>query len=163
LLLTQFDDPVILPRFEPAQSMPGKERQVSNPDRILVVDEASDTAEVLQAVLEARGVSVQRVRRLDPSAATADESCPAVVILNAESMDGTSPADLAVWQHVPQVIIGTVRIPAATAGASHAGGASRRVLRNPFQFAELLQAIESLIAARSENCALRSLTGERPA
>src|SRR5262245_47405832 len=72
--------------------MPGKERQVSNRDRILVVDEASDTAEVLQAVLEARGVSVQRVRRLDPSAATADERCPAVVVLNAESMDGTSPA-----------------------------------------------------------------------
>src|SRR5262245_47263481 len=132
--------------------MPGKERQVSNRDRILVVDEASDTAEVLQAVLKPRGVCVQRVRRLDQSAAP-DESCPAVVVLNAESMDGTSPADLAVWQHVPQVIIGTVRIPAATVGASH--GASRRVLRNPFQFAELLQAIESLIDAPPVNAASR--------
>ena len=107
--LTQSADPVILPRFEPGTE-PGKERQVSNPDRILVVDEASDTAEVLQAVLQARGVSVQRVRRLDPSATNAGENCPAVVVLNAESMDGTSPADLAIWQHVPQVIIGTVRI-----------------------------------------------------
>ena len=153
LLLTQSADPVILPRFEPTQSMPGKERQVSNRDRILVVDEASDTAEVLQAVLKPRGVCVQRVRRLDRSAAAADDRCPAVVVLNAESMDGTSPADLAVWQHVPQVIIGTVRIPAATVGASH--GASRRVLRNPFQFAELLQAIESLIDAPPVNAASR--------
>jgi DNA-binding response OmpR family regulator len=155
LLLTQSVDPVILPRFEPTQSMPGKERQVSNSDRVLVVDEASDTAEVLQAVLEPRGVSVQRVRRLDRSAATLDECRPAVVVLNAESMDGTSSADLALWQHVPQVIIGTIQIPSATVGASHAVGASRRVLRNPFQFAELLQAIESLIDAPPVNAASR--------
>jgi DNA-binding response OmpR family regulator len=163
LLLTQSVDPAILPRLEPAQRMPGKERNVSNTERVLVVDEVSDTAEVLQAVLEPHGVSVSRVRRLDPATAAGSEKCPAVVVLKAESMEGTIPEGLEGWQHVPQVIIGTVRIPAADVGVSHAGAAARRVLQSPFQFADLVQAIESLIAGRSATGALRSLTGERPA
>jgi DNA-binding response OmpR family regulator len=148
LLLTQSIDPAILPRLEPTQRMPGKERNVSNRDRVLVVDEVSDTAEVLQAVLEPHGVSVSRVRRLDRATAAASESRPAVVVLTAESMEGTIPADLKGWQHVPQVIIGTLSHPAAELGVSDAGEAVRRVLRSPFQFAELVQAIESLIAGR---------------
>jgi CheY-like chemotaxis protein len=146
--LTQSVDPDILPRLEPTQRMPGKEGNVSNRERVLVVDEVSDTAEVLQAVLEPHGVSVSRVRRLDPAPAAASESRPAVVVLKAESLEGTIRADLEGWQHVPQVIIGTVRLPAADLSGFQEAAAARRVLRSPFQFADLVQAIESLIAGR---------------
>jgi CheY-like chemotaxis protein len=121
---------------------------VSNPDRILVVDEASDTAEVLQAVFEPRGVSVSRIRRFDPSASGA-EDLPALVVLNAESAGNAISTGSELWPEVPQVIIGTVQMPiAATAGASASTAPVRRFLRNPFQFAELMQAIESLINER---------------
>ena len=117
---------------------------MSKRERVLVVDEVSDTAEVLQAVLERRGVTVNRVRRLDPSVEPASEDRPAVVVLNAESLDHLSGTDLAGWQNVPQVILGTMRVP--DSGAEPAdGGPARRILHKPFQFAELIQAIESLI------------------
>ena len=121
---------------------------MSNPDRILVVDEASDTAEVLRALLEPRGVSVSRIRRFDP-AASAVEAVPALVVLNAETAGGMISAEPERWRHVPQVIIGTVRVPIAEpADATASTAPVRRFLRNPFQFAELVQAIESLIGKR---------------
>ncbi|MGE5193039.1 MAG: hypothetical protein ACM3U2_11100 [Deltaproteobacteria bacterium] len=118
---------------------------MSNRERVLVVDEVSDTAEVLQAVLEPRGVTVNRVRRLDPAAASAIENRPAVVVLTAESIAGLPPTGLSGWQTVPQVIIGTVRVCAAGPGDPAAGAAAPRVFQKPFQFAELVHAIESLI------------------
>ena len=117
---------------------------MSNRERVLVVDEVPDTAEVLQAVLEPRGVTVNRVRRLDPAVAPEEENRPAVVVLNAESIDGSPSTGLSAWQNVPQVIIGTLRFP-ASAGEPADGAVARRVLQKPFQFAELVQAIESLI------------------
>ena len=137
---------------------------MSHRERVLVVDEVSDTAEVLQAVLEPRGVTVNRVRRLDASVAPANENRPAVVVLNAESLNGSPGADLAGWQNVPQVILGTLRVP-ASAGEPANGGAARRMLRKPFHFAELIQAIESLIGkeASSSSSHPSQLVGERPA
>jgi DNA-binding response OmpR family regulator len=120
-----------------------------NRERVLVVDEVSDTAEVLQAVLEPRGVAVNRVRRLDSNVAFTNENRPAVVVLNAEALNHSTAADLAGWQDVPQVILGTLRVP-ASAGEPVGGGPARRILHKPFHFAELITAIEALIGkARS--------------
>jgi DNA-binding response OmpR family regulator len=114
---------------------------VLNRERVLVVDEVSDTAEVLQAVLEPRGLTVNRVRRLELAAPAANGNRPAVLILDAESLNCASPALCGGWQNVPQVIIGTVRVVEEMTDPV----ATRRFLRKPFQFAELVQAIESLI------------------
>ncbi len=114
---------------------------MSNRERVLVVDEVSDTAEVLQAVLEPRGLTVNRVRRLEQAAPAANEVRPAVLILDAESLNCVSPALRGGWQNVPQVILGTVRVEVDPTEPI----ATRRFLRKPFQFAELVQAIESLI------------------
>lgn len=114
---------------------------MSNRERVLVVDEVTDTAEVLRAVLEPRGLTVNRVRRLELAAPAVDENRPAVLILDAEALNGASPATRGGWRAVPQVIIGTVRVADETTEPV----ANRRVLRKPFQFAELVQAVESLI------------------
>jgi len=120
---------------------------LSNRERILVVDEVSDTAEVLQAVLEPRGLTVNRVRRLDSAIAAGDASRPAVVVLNVESTDSRGSSEWKDWQDVPLVIIGTARLAvAASNGSAECMPATRRILQKPFQFAELIAAIEAMIA-----------------
>ena len=134
---------------------------MSNRERVLVVDEISDTAEVLQAVLEPRGVTVNRVSRWGQNEFPTVENRPAVIVYDVESLvDGALPAS-GNWHGVPQIIIGTIRLPksdgAKSDGAKSDGAKSdrnepaapdvqRRYLQKPFQFTELIQAIESLIA-----------------
>ncbi len=103
--------------------------------RILVVDQVTDTEEVLRAVLEPRGVAVDRINMADMPGATP----PTVLVI-----DNDTPArcpDTAGWSAVPQVIIGRVPI-ADTEDANHC------VLSKPFQYAELIQKIEDMIARR---------------
>jgi DNA-binding response OmpR family regulator len=108
------------------------------------VDDVSDTADVLQAVLEPRGVTVNRVRRRELDKPAANGNRPAVLILDAESLSGARPVICGGWRNVPQVIIGTVQVTEDSSDPTVA----RRFLRKPFQFAELVQAIESLIAVQ---------------
>jgi DNA-binding response OmpR family regulator len=116
------------------------------------VDEVSDTAEVLQAVLEPRGLTVNRVRRLDSAASAGDARRPAVVVLDIESLDGNCPSACKVWQGVPLVIIGTVQSQiAGNFGLDECSPSSRHLLQKPFQFPELVAAIESMVAA-SQRC-----------
>ena len=163
---------------------------MSNRERVLVVDEISDTAEVLQAVLEPRGVTVHRVSRWSQTESPTVENRPAVVVYDAESLaDGALPPDEnwhgGNWHGVPQIIIGTIRPGKFETGKFETGkfetgkfetgkfetgkfdtgkfdGAKsdtkepaapeveRRYLQKPFQFAELVQAIEALIASRAK-------------
>jgi DNA-binding response OmpR family regulator len=111
---------------------------------VLVVDEISDTAEVLQAVFEPRGVAVNRVRRLVMPTTAADR--PSVIVLDAESLDRAEPAADQTWSAVPQVIIGTIRPVSTSEAAEGTEMPGRRYLQKPFQFAELMRAIESLIS-----------------
>ena len=114
---------------------------MSNCERVLVVDEVSDTAEVLQAVLEPRGLTVNRVRRMELADQSATANRPAVLIVDAEGWNDACPTMSSGWQAVPQVIIGLVRVTEETTEPV----ATRRFLRKPFQYADLVQAIESLI------------------
>ncbi len=118
---------------------------MSNRERVLVVDDVTDTTEVLQAVLEPRGLTVNRVSRLEQSLLPAVEARPAVVVVDAEACNGANHASWEKWRNVPQVIIGTVHLPpVAKSGSSNL--ARRRYLQKPFQFADLINAIEALIA-----------------
>ena len=138
---------------------------MSNRERVLVVDEISDTAEVLQAVLEPRGVTVNRICRWGQTESPTVENRPAVVVYDAESLaDGELPTS-GNWPGVPQIIIGTIRPIKFDTGKFDTGkfetgksdikepdspDVERRYLQKPFQFAELVQAIEALIAHRVE-------------
>jgi len=121
---------------------------LSNRDRILVVDEISDTADVLQAVLEPRGVTVNRVRRWCETNGAAVDNRPAVVVLDAESLPGGVTPTAGEWQNVPQVIIGMLRPATSPSSLECPTDVQRRYLQKPFQFAELVQAIELLISQR---------------
>ena len=147
LLLTEISVPAIVPLFDRRRDCrTGKEGDVSNSERVLVVDDVTDTAEVLRAVLEPRGLTVKRVSRLDHSPAPSIETRPAVVVLDAETCNGANCPSWEGWQSVPQVIIGTVRLAAAGTTGIADPTADRRYLEKPFQFADLIQAIEALIA-----------------
>jgi len=116
---------------------------VSNRDQVLVVDEMSDTADVLRAVLEPRGLSVNRVRRYEPPELPIPDPRPAVVVLDADAQE--APAAQA-WHNVPLVVIGQVRITESPVADAPGAPAQRHFLQKPFQFAELVQAVERMIA-----------------
>jgi DNA-binding response OmpR family regulator len=117
----------------------GKDGSVAKLECVLVVDEMSDTADVLQAVFEPRGVAVRRVRKIVTGQESGVRRPPSVIVLDAECAQGTGR----LWPNVPQVIIGTIR----TTESNHDPLADppRRFLQKPFQFAELMKVIESLI------------------
>jgi len=102
--------------------------------RILVVDAVTDTEEVLRAVLEPRGMLVNRRKTGHPASAT--QARPTVVVLDEEA---TTPQTQVEFSDIPQVIIGRTELPAAH---------DRRVLSKPFHYAELVQAIEQLVEHR---------------
>jgi DNA-binding response OmpR family regulator len=120
---------------------------VSKRERVLVVDEVTDTAEVLQAVLEPKGLTVNRVSRIEQTPPTV-EGLPAVVVVDAETYDGATQPGWQKWRNVPQVIIGTMRLPQLEENGSPE---RRRYLQKPFQFADLVNAIESLIAEQAHD------------
>jgi CheY-like chemotaxis protein len=116
-----------------------KEVLVTNGQRVLVIDEVSDTEEVLRAVLERRGVQVDRWRSPHPTGLPA-EPAPDVVVID---LGRAHPTPGSPWQNVPQVIIGTAAV--ADTGENTPSPA-RHYLRKPFHYAELVQAVERLIA-----------------
>jgi CheY-like chemotaxis protein len=111
--------------------------------RVLVVDGLSETEEVLRAVLEPRGLLVDRIR-----SAAADELSakrrPSVMVLHVdqELAPTAAPDD---WRNVPRILIGATKVSEANRrpGAEHC-------LEHPFQYGELIRTIERLIAAAAE-------------
>jgi CheY-like chemotaxis protein len=112
--------------------------------RVLVVDGLSETEEVLRAVLEPKGLEVDRVRGADTvvfsRARLAAKKRPSLVVLHVE--DGRTPMPASDgWQNVPRIVIG------ATKDASPSGlAAHEHHLEKPFQYGELIRTIERLLA-----------------
>jgi DNA-binding response OmpR family regulator len=79
------------------------------------------------------------------------EARPAVVVVDVEAYDGANHPGWENWRSVPQVIIGTVRLPAASTSGATKPATRRRYLQKPFQFADLVHAIEALIAEQSRD------------
>lgn len=101
---------------------------------VLVVDGVPETAQVLRAVLEPRGHRVDRVRAFDP----APPAAGSVLVLHD---DGSSEANRRhKYGTAPRVIIGSF-----TTTASPAADESEHRLAQPFQYAELIRAVESLL------------------
>ena len=124
-------------------ALQGRNVDVSNSQRVLVVDDVSDSAEVLRAVLAPRGVHVDRLRagRFSPSEPAIPQA-PSVVVIDMEPSD-FSPAPGTSWDDVPQVIIGSARL--SPLAPREEGQPAREYLRKPFEYAELVRAIEKFI------------------
>ena len=138
-------------------SLQGRTGDVSNGQRVLVVDDVSDTEEVLRAVLEPRGVHVDRVRSARfalPDAST--PTTPAVVVIDMEPspVSGANDDRTASWDNVPQVIIGSIKLPHRT--GPHA---ERHYLAKPFEYAELIRAIEKF--SRRSGAGITRLLGHK--
>jgi hypothetical protein len=123
---------------EPRRST-GSDRQtgkvgivVGNSPSILVVDGLSETTAVLKAVFEPRGHAVNRVRQSEMPSGSA--SPPRVLVWHANDAEDSPAANR--FEGVPRIVIGRGAMPC---------GDSRR-FSQPFEYGELLQAIESLLA-----------------
>ena len=98
---------------------------------------------VLRAVLEPRGLMVDRIR----SAATEELAAkrrPSVMVLHVDEVPSLAarPAD---WQNVPRIVIGATKINDACERA-----AGEHYLEQPFQYGELIRTIERLLAAAAD-------------
>lgn len=107
---------------------------VEHSSSILVVDGLSETTDVLKAVFEPRGHTVNRIRQAQLP--TSFLSQPRVVVWHANDSEDSVIADR--FQGVPRIVIGR------TTSATTARGSRR--FSQPFEYGDLLHAIESLLA-----------------
>ena len=111
--------------------------------RVLVVDGLAETEEVLRAVLEPRGLEVDRVR--GPGAGAFASQCrPSLVVLHLEDGPAQIPTPDG-WQDVPRILIGATQ----AADRPHPP-ADEHYLEKPFQYGELIRTIELLLAAAAD-------------
>lgn len=104
--------------------------------RVVVVDGLPETETVLRAVLEPKGIAVSRCRRNRLPEYERTQPRPEVLVVHEES-----PKDLSAssWSDVPRVFIGRIEHDPSTT-------ADERILANPFQYSELLSAIERTLS-----------------
>lgn len=112
---------------------------MTNGQRVLLVDGLSETEEVLKAVFEPRGL---QVRRVSSSESARDPHPPRLMVLHDETPE--SSPELENWKSVPRVIIGSTGIM-----PQNSSPCERHFLKQPFQYRELIQAIEQLLTEPS--------------
>ncbi len=116
--------------------------------RVLVVDGLAETEEVLRAVLEPKGLEVDRIRGGDTGEFArkqlAAKRRPSVVVLHVEEGLEQFPSSEG-WQDVPRILIGATKT-----GGSPAVATGEHYLEKPFHYGELIRTIERLLAAA--NC-----------
>lgn len=107
----------------------------------MLVDGIPETEQVVRAVFEPRGM---QVTRLDPSRNTelsrseVRHTVDLVIIDEEDGAEQPMDAGRSDWSQSCRVVIGSARCPAEqTAGQQY--------LRKPFQYAELIRAIERLL------------------
>jgi CheY-like chemotaxis protein len=117
--------------------------------RVLVVDGLSETGEVLKAVLEPRGVAVDRVRGHRHARAAA---APQIVVIDHDDCAEHEP-HAHPWADVPRVVIGSADMPADW-HPHQPRPADEHYLRKPFEYGELVAAIEDLLVGAMDRGSL---------
>ncbi|WP_145309392.1 hypothetical protein [Gimesia fumaroli] len=117
----------------------GRTPKVVNGQHVVVFDGLNETEEVLKAVLEPQGCRVNRIRQQHSDRLTSQNEVPSIVVVHDDDAENftTGQPD---WNRVPKVVIGSVK-RASTIGQDQ----STRFLVQPFQYAELIDSIESLL------------------
>jgi hypothetical protein len=106
--------------------------------KVLVVDGLLETEEVLRAVLEPRGLEVARVRCDRPATPDSSPDAPDVLVIHQDDAAAADSPGFDAWRRVPRVVIGSMKVPA---GGEH----RQHFLQQPFQYPELVRAIERLL------------------
>ena len=117
---------------------------MSRRESVLVVDQKNDTTEVLQAVFEPKGIAVSRVRRWMETGDEPRNSLPSVVVWDADSTHADDPLQEHVWTNVPRIVIGGLIRPNDSGESGQTP--KTHYLGKPFEFGELMRAIETLIS-----------------
>ncbi|MDB5391882.1 MAG: hypothetical protein JWM11_7528 [Planctomycetaceae bacterium] len=110
--------------------------------RVLIVDGMHEIQEVLETVLAPRGLRVDWVRSQVQTLPGERADQPDILVIDAEASPFASAGANRVWNNVPQVILG------GEDRESHSSGRHTH-LSKPFQFPELIRAIERLLPKRS--------------
>lgn len=105
--------------------------------QLVVVDGVPETTQVLRAVFEPRGYDVNRVRAFELPQFPRDRQ--SILVVHGEGDDGNGTAGTPSETSVPRVIIGSI---AANSGD---GASGDHRLQQPFQYAELIRAVEALL------------------
>lgn len=107
---------------------------------IVVFDGLNETEEVLKAVLEPQGCRVNRLRKQNTNEVSNYQKTPSIIIVHDDDANDSTTNQLG-WNEVPKVVIGSVKAskPVDTS-------VSTRFLVQPFQYAELIDSIESLLS-----------------
>ena len=103
--------------------------------RVLVVDGLDETAQVLKAVLEPQGLAVDRVRHHAPPQEAVET--PNVIVVHRD--DPEEPPQSDEWHGIPTVVIGTAEL-------GHDEAEGNQHLAKPFEYGDLIRAIERLLA-----------------
>ena len=106
---------------------------------VLVMDGLSETEDVLKAVFEPRGLQVHRVCGEKNYESFDKSSPPSLVVIHSEKLQSRLQQTER-FNNVPRVIIGTTDLP-----ESHVRKTGDHYLKQPFQYQELIQAIERLL------------------
>ncbi|WP_145108079.1 response regulator [Gimesia panareensis] len=110
-----------------------------NGQHVVVLDGLHETEEVLKAVLEPQGCRVNRIRKPQTGNLIAEQDLPSIVVLHDDDLAASSK-DQPGWDEIPKVVIGSVKVP-----STNQAEPSTRFLVQPFQYAELIDSIESLL------------------
>jgi CheY-like chemotaxis protein len=108
---------------------------VNSAPHVLVIDGTSDTEAVLKAVLEPRGTQVERTRGPVLQRRTTESNAPHVVVIDLDDEAANQTASCFEESH--RILIGSAKTPVDNRD---------RFLAKPFQYPELLRAIEDLLA-----------------
>jgi DNA-binding response OmpR family regulator len=133
---------------EDMEAVGRKDCRVTLAQRVLVVDGLAETEQVLRAVLEPKGLEVDRIRGGDTGEFARQQLSaqrpPSVVVLHVE--EGLEPIPSSEgWQDVPRILIGATK-----SGELPSVATVEHYLEKPFQYGELIRTIERLLAAA--NC-----------
>ncbi len=110
---------------------------------VLLVDGLPETEEVLKAVFEPRGLQIHRISGSEENDPIPETISPSLVVIHSDEQQiGSRKANS--WNNVPRVIIGSANLP------EHDGSPNgQHILKQPFQYRELIQAIEDLLSEQS--------------
>jgi DNA-binding response OmpR family regulator len=112
--------------------------------RVLIVDDSSDSLDVLQTALQRRGVHTMTTRRAAEGIALARDFHPDLILLDLESVPSDEEDlrqnydDAARRENVPLVLVARSRRDPAAEGGQH-------VVSKPYHYAPLIRKIQELL------------------
>tara|TARA_R110002111_G_scaffold262869_1_gene342145 strand:+ start:59016 stop:59396 length:381 start_codon:yes stop_codon:yes gene_type:complete len=117
----------------------GRTPKVVNGRHVVVFDGLNETEQVLKAILEPQGCRVNRIRKHHSGDIISSDEVPSIVVVHDDDSSNFTTNQPG-WNNIPKIVIGSVRKTKRTNSDQ-----STRFLVQPFQYAELIDSIESLL------------------